>query len=232
MSLLESICPKLELIARGKVRDLCKLDNDQLLFVATDRISAYDVIMKSGIPGKGKILTQLSQFWFSVLSDCGPNHLITCDINQMPSAVQEYRDQLQGRVMMIKSCEILPVEAIVRGYITGSGMKEYSLKGTVCDISLPPGLKEADKLEIPLFTPSTKAEIGQHDENINPSKLPAMIGEKYAKDMEERALALYSKAQDYALRRGIIIADTKFEFGIDENKNLILADEVLTPGTL
>lgn len=229
---LESNCPNLQLIARGKVRDLYRLNNTSLLFVATDRISAYDVIMKSGIPGKGKILTQMSQFWFSILQDLGPNHLITCDINEMPSSVQEYREQLEGRVMMIKTCKILPVEAIVRGYITGSGMKEYVLKGTVCDIPLPVGLKEADKLEIPLFTPSTKAELGQHDENINPSKLPDLIGEKYAKEIEEQALALYSKARDYAYSKGIIIADTKFEFGVDENGTLILADEVLTPGIL
>ena len=232
MILLQSNCPNLQLVARGKVRDLYRLDDKTLLFVATDRISAYDVIMKSGIPGKGKILTQLSEFWFSYLQSLMPNHLITCDILKMPLSVQEYKDQLTGRVMMIKDCKILPVEAIVRGYITGSGMKEYQIKGTVCDIPLPIGLKEADQLEKPLFTPSTKAEIGQHDENINPSKLPEMIGERFAQEMEIKALELYSKARDYALSRGIIIADTKFEFGVDQNGQLILADEVLTPGKL
>jgi phosphoribosylaminoimidazole-succinocarboxamide synthase len=186
--------------------------------------------MKSGIPGKGKILTQMSQFWFSLLQNVGPNHLITCDINKMPQSVQEYREQLEGRVMMIKACKILPVEAIVRGYITGSGMKEYALKGTVCDIPLPAGLKEADKLDQPLFTPSTKAELGEHDENINPSKLLEIIGEKYAKEVEVKAIELYTKAKDYALTKGIIIADTKFEFGVDDSGSIILADEVLTPG--
>jgi phosphoribosylaminoimidazole-succinocarboxamide synthase len=228
--MLNSDCPNLQLLARGKVRDLYRLDNDLLLFVATDRISAYDVIMKSGIPGKGKILTQMSAFWFSLLNDVGSNHLITCDINKMPHSVQEYKEQLEGRVMMIKSCKILPVEAIVRGYITGSGMKEYAVKGTVCDIPLPAGLKEADKLNEPLFTPSTKADLGEHDQNIHPNKLPGMIGEKYAKEIEEKAIKLYTKARDYAFTKGIIIADTKFEFGIDQGGRMILVDEVLTPG--
>ncbi|KXS20880.1 SAICAR synthetase [Gonapodya prolifera JEL478] len=222
-------CPKLKLIARGKVRDLYEVDDSSLLFVATDRISAFDVIMKNGIPGKGKILTQLSVFWFGLLADVLPNHLITTDISAMPSAVQEYRSQLEGRVMLVKKVKIAPIEAIVRGYVAGSGWAEYKKKGTICDISLPTGLVESSKLPEPLFTPSTKAEIGEHDENIHPSKVPQIVGEKTATEMAQSAVQLYVKARDYAMERGIIIADTKFEFGVDANGQLILADEVLTP---
>ncbi|KAI9204093.1 uncharacterized protein BJ171DRAFT_582472 [Polychytrium aggregatum] len=221
--------PDLKLIARGKVRDLYDVDENSLLFVATDRISAFDVIMENGIPNKGKILTEISGFWFELLKDVVPNHLITTNVDEMPEPIRKYKAQLQHRSMLVKKLKILPVEAIVRGYITGSGWKEYKKQGTVCDIKLPVGLRECEKLPEPLFTPSTKAEIGDHDENIHPSKLVDIIGEKYSNLVAETALKVYSKARDYALSKGIIIADTKFEFGVDSEGNLVLADEVLTP---
>ncbi|KAL2917332.1 Bifunctional purine biosynthetic protein ade1 [Polyrhizophydium stewartii] len=229
MALTETNCPDLKLLARGKVRDIYEVDEHSLLFVATDRISAFDVIMKSGIAGKGKILTQVSEFWFDLLKDVVPNHVITTDIAKMPAAVQKYRDQLEHRSLLVRKLRILPVEAIVRGYITGSAMSEYKKKGTVCDIPLPAGLVEAQELPAPLFTPSTKAELGDHDENIHPDKLPAIVGERYAKEIAETAVRVYAKAREYAKSRGIIIADTKFEFGVTEAGELVLADEVLTP---
>ncbi|KAI8896348.1 hypothetical protein BC833DRAFT_597715 [Globomyces pollinis-pini] len=229
MALLQTQCPDLKLIARGKVRDVYEVTNDALLFVATDRISAFDVVMNSAIAGKGKILTQVSSFWFEFLKDTIPNHVITTDIDEMPESLHKYKEQLQGRSMLVKKLRILPVEAIVRGYITGSAMVEYKNKGTVCDIPMPAGLVESQKLAEPLFTPSTKAEMGDHDENIHPNKLPALIGERYAKELTEMSLKIYTKARDYAASKGIIIADTKFEFGVDESGTLVLADEVLTP---
>ncbi|KAJ3187152.1 hypothetical protein HDU85_007190 [Gaertneriomyces sp. JEL0708] len=225
----ETKCPNLKLLARGKVRDLYDIDERSLLFVATDRLSAYDVIMKNGIPGKGKILTQISEFWFDLLKDVIPNHIITCNIDEMPESVKEYRSQLEGRCMLVRKLKILPVEAIVRGYISGSGWAEYQKKGTICDIELPTGLQESQELEKALFTPSTKAELGDHDENIHPNKLTGIIGERYSKEVAEAAINVYSIARDYAKQRGVIIADTKFEFGVDENGTLVLADEVLTP---
>ncbi|KAJ3270223.1 hypothetical protein HDV01_000440 [Terramyces sp. JEL0728] len=224
-AVLKTECPDLKLIARGKVRDVYEVDGHSLLFVATDRISAFDV----AIVGKGKILTQVSNFWFDFLKDTIKNHVITTNIDEMPAIVHKYKDQLIGRSMLVQKLKILPVEAIVRGYITGSAMVEYKKKGTVCDIPLPEGLVESQKLESPLFTPSTKAEQGDHDENIHPSKLNSIIGERYAREVEEMALKVYIKARDYAQTKGIIIADTKFEFGINANGDLILADEVLTP---
>jgi phosphoribosylaminoimidazole-succinocarboxamide synthase len=222
------------LVSRGKVRDIYEIE-DKLLFVATDRISAFDVIMKSGIDGKGKILTQLSCFWFDLLKDVVPNHLITADFDRMPAVVHEYRDQLEGRSLLVRKLSILPVESIVRGYITGSALSEYKQTGTVCGIPLPPGLVESQKLECPLFTPSTKAELGNHDENINPSKrtqfnsVYEIIGQEMTQNMARISIELYEKAQEYARTKGIIIADTKFEFGLDENGQLVLADEILTP---
>jgi phosphoribosylaminoimidazole-succinocarboxamide synthase len=222
------------LVSRGKVRDIYEIE-DKLLFVATDRISAFDVIMKSGIDGKGKILTQLSCFWFDLLKDVVPNHLITADFDQMPAVVHEYRDQLEGRSLLVRKLSILPVESIVRGYITGSALSEYKQTGTVCGIPLPPGLVESQKLECPLFTPSTKAELGNHDENINPSKrtqfnsVYEIIGQEMTQTMARISIELYEKAQEYAWTKGIIIADTKFEFGLDESGQLVLADEILTP---
>ncbi|CAI2172243.1 14320_t:CDS:2 [Funneliformis geosporum] len=224
MALLESSCPNLELVTRGKVRDLYRVDENTLLFVATDRISAFD-----GIPGKGKLLTQLSVFWFNYLKDMLPNHVITTEIDQMPEKVQKYRVQLEHRCLLVRNLKVFPVEAIVRGYITGSAWAEYKKNGTVCDITLPEGLKESQQFELPLYTPSTKAEIGQHDENIHPNKVPEIIGVKYAQQISEFSVKLYTKAKEYALRKGIIIADTKFEFGRDEAGILYLVDEVLTP---
>ncbi|KAJ3299645.1 hypothetical protein HK104_007864 [Borealophlyctis nickersoniae] len=229
MALTQTDCPDLKLLARGKVRDLYDVDENSLLFVATDRLSAFDVIMKNGIPGKGKILTQISQFWFNLLKDVVPNHIITCNVDEMPAIVQKYRSQIEGRAMLVKKLKILQVEAIVRGYITGSGWKEYQKKGTICDIPLPVGLRESEQLQKPLFTPSTKAELGQHDENIHPSRLPDIVGDRYAKEIEEVAVKVYQKAAQHARDKGIIIADTKFEFGVDVEGNLVLADEVLTP---
>ena len=228
-ALVQSHCPDLKLLARGKVRDVYQVDAEQLLFVASDRISAFDVVMKNGIPGKGKVLTQISLFWFDLLAPVAPNHLITADISKMPAVVQKYRDQLQGRSMLVKRLTILPVEAIVRGYLTGSGLKEYKAKGTVCGIPLPTGLVESSKLHEPLYTPSTKAEIGKHDENIHPDHAARIIGQAYADQVRNIAILLYSKARDYAAGRGIIIADTKFEFGTDKAGKVVLADEVLTP---
>ncbi|KAI9151016.1 Bifunctional purine biosynthetic protein ade1 [Blastocladiella emersonii ATCC 22665] len=228
-ALTNSECPDLKLLARGKVRDLYDVDEHSLLFVATDRLSAFDVIMKNGIPDKGKILTGISVFWFGHLADVLPNHLITANMDEMPAKVQQYRAQLDGRCLLVKKLTVLPIEAIVRGYITGSGWKEYQAKGTVCDIPLPAGLVEAQQLPTPLFTPSTKAEIGDHDENIHPSKVAEIIGADLAAQVERAALALYSRAAAYARERNIIIADTKFEFGVDANGTLHLIDEVLTP---
>ncbi|KAI9502140.1 Bifunctional purine biosynthetic protein ade1 [Coemansia spiralis] len=228
-ALYESNCPNLKLIARGKVRDLYDVDEASLLFVATDRISAYDVIMNSPVAGKGKILTQISVFWFDYLKDVVPNHLITADIDEMPANVQQYRDQLSGRSLLVKKVSVLPIEAIVRGYITGSGWKEYKSKGTVCDITLPESLRESQKLPQPLFTPSTKADYGDHDENIHPDKCAEIIGKERADEMASITRALYTKAAEYAASKGIIIADTKFEFGVDGEGKIMLIDEVLTP---
>eukprot|EP00842_Homolaphlyctis_polyrhiza_P004981 jgi/Hompol1/5484/HPOL_001984-RA len=186
-------------------------------------------LLETGIAGKGKILTQVSEFWFELLKDTVPNHVITTDITKMPASVQKYRSQLEHRSMLVRKLRILPVEAIVRGYITGSAMSEYKLKGTVCDMPLPAGLIESQELPSPLFTPSTKAEIGDHDENIHPDKLPALVGDRYAKEIAATAIAVYNKAREFAKTKGIIIADTKFEFGVDEAGTLTLADEVLTP---
>ncbi|KAG1152215.1 hypothetical protein G6F37_000961 [Rhizopus arrhizus] len=232
MALLNSDCPDLKLIARGKVRDLYDVDEKSLLFVATDRISAFDVIMKNTIPGKGKILTEISLFWFDLLKDVLPNHLITANFDEMPEHIQKYRQQLEGRSILVKKMKVLPIEAIVRGYITGSGLSEYKKKGTICDIPLPEGLVDSQKLPQVLFTPSTKAEIGDHgmNENIHPSKMIDILGDKALADkVAQSAIELYTKASEYAAKKGIIIADTKFEFGLDENNQLVLVDEVLTP---
>ncbi|KAJ2780267.1 Bifunctional purine biosynthetic protein ade1 [Coemansia interrupta] len=228
-ALYESNCPDLKLVARGKVRDLYEIDDSSLLFVATDRISAYDVIMNSPIAGKGKILTQISVFWFDFFKDVVPNHLITADIDAMPAVVQQYRDQLRGRSLLVKKVSVLPIEAIVRGYLAGSGWKEYQAKRTVCDIPLPDSLRESQRLPAPLFTPSTKAEYGDHDENIHPDRCAEIIGRERSDEMSRLALELYNRAAEYALAKGIIIADTKFEFGVDADGGIMLVDEALTP---
>ncbi len=228
-ALLASACPNLTLLARGKVRDVYQVDAEHLLFVASDRISAFDVVMANGIPGKGKVLTQLSLFWFELLTAVMPNHLVTADIARMPASVQAYRAQLEGRAMLVRKLRILPVEAIVRGYLAGSGWKEYQKSRTVCALALPAGLSESSRLAAPLYTPSTKAAQGAHDENIHPDQAARILGQPFAGIVQGKAVELYAAARDYAATRGIIIADTKFEFGVDPAGQVVLADEVLTP---
>lgn len=215
------------LIGRGKVRDLYAVD-DALLLVATDRISAFDHVLATGIPGKGKILTQISLFWFELLSDLVPNHLITADVGQFPASLHPYADQLTGRSMLVKRASMFPVECVVRGYLAGSGWKEYKTAGTVCGIALPAGLQDGSRLPEPLFTPSTKGEAGVHDENISFAATEALVGAADAAELRRLTLAIYTKAAAHAESRGLILADTKFEFGRTP-EGIILADEVLTP---
>ena len=223
-------CPDLVLVHRGKVRDMYEVPGhaDKLLMVATDRISAYDVVMTEPIPGKGRILTQISLFWFELLADIVPNHLISADVDQFPAVCHQYRDQLEGRSMLVKRTKVVPIECIVRGYLSGSFWSAYKKDTTVCGFSLPAGMRESDKFPHPLFTPSTKAEQGMHDENISLERMREMIGTSLTEQMAAISLALYQRAADYALGKGIIIADTKFEMGLDGN-TLTLIDEVLTP---
>lgn len=225
--LLKTQFSDLQLHASGKVRDVYSLNDQQLLFVATDRISAFDYILATGIPHKGHVLNQISLFWFDFLADVVPNHLITADVEQYPAAVRKYADQLRGRSMLVQRAEIFPVECIVRGYISGSAWKEYKNTGKVSGIALPAGLKESEAFPEPIFTPSTKATTG-HDENISFDQMCDIVGVENASHLRDLALRVYKKAADYARRRGIIIADTKFEFGRTE-KGITLADEVLTP---
>ena len=215
------------LLGRGKVRDLYAVDG-ALLLVATDRISAFDHVLATGIPGKGKILTQISLFWFDLLSDLIANHLITADVSKFPAALQPYADQLEGRSMLVKRANMFPVECVARGYLTGSGWKEYQASGTVCGIPLPGGLLDGSRLPEPLYTPSTKGEAGTHDENISFAATEAAIGTADAAELKRLTLAIYKKAADHAESRGLILADTKFEFGRTA-EGIILADEVLTP---
>ena len=213
--------------AQGKVRDLYDL-GDKLLLVATDRISAFDYILEDEIPYKGQVLTQLSVFWLDLLSDVVDNHLISADVADLPERFKPYADYLKGRFMLVKKADMFPVECIVRGYLAGSGLKEYQKQGTVCGIELPEGLVNSSKLADPIFTPSTKAEIGDHDENISFDRCAEIIGAEDAAALRDLAVKIYSTARDYAAERGVIIADTKFEFGRIDGK-IILADEVLTP---
>jgi phosphoribosylaminoimidazole-succinocarboxamide synthase len=219
--------PELELHASGKVRDVYRLDDERLLFVATDRISAFDYVLATGIPQKGRVLTQISLFWFDFLRELVPNHLITADVDRYPALLRKYADQLQGRSMVVTRAEMFPVECVVRGYISGSAWKEYKAEGSVCGIDLPAGLNESDKLPEPIFTPATKATTG-HDENISFEQMAKMIGADFTRELRDISLAIYKKAADYASHRGIIIADTKFEFGRTA-AGITLADEVLTP---
>lgn len=213
--------------AQGKVRDLYDL-GDKLLLVATDRISAFDYILEDEIPNKGRVLTQLSCFWFELLSDVVDNHLISADVEDLPEQFKPYAEYLEGRFMLVKKAKMFPAECIVRGYLTGSGLKDYQKTGAVCGIELPEGLVNASKLPEPIFTPSTKAEIGDHDENISFERCVELMGEDVATQLRDLTLAVYTKASEHAAERGIIIADTKFEFGMVDGK-IILADEVLTP---
>ena len=213
--------------AQGKVRDLYDL-GDKLLLVATDRISAFDYILEDEIPCKGAVLTQISVFWFELLEGVVENHLISTDVADLPAQFKPYADYLRGRFMLVRKAEMFPVECIVRGYLAGSGLKEYNAKGTVCGIELPEGLVNSSKLPNPIFTPSTKADIGLHDENISFERCAELIGDEDAAALRDLSLAVYTKARDHAAERGIIIADTKFEFG-RLGGSIILADEVLTP---
>ena len=224
--LLETNFTDVPFLARGKVRDIYDLGS-QLLIVATDRISAFDVVMPNGIPDKGRVLTQMSLFWFEFTESIVENHLATADVTEYPASIGKYLEVLAGRSMVVRRAEVVPVECVVRGYLAGSGWKEYQESGTVCGIELPAGLKESDKLPQPIFTPATKAESG-HDINITPKQAMGIAGEETYRGLERISLALYTKAADYARERGIIIADTKFEFG-RAGGELILIDEVLTP---
>ena len=224
---------KMKPIKEGKVREI--YDNgDTLIMVATDRISCFDVILHNVVTNKGKVLTQISKFWFDYTKDICKNHMVSCDVKDMPEFFQN--EEFEGRTMMCKKLTMLPIECIVRGYITGSGWASYQKNGTVCGITLPKGLVESDKLPEPIYTPSTKAEIGDHDENISFERSVEVLekefpgkGLEYATKLKEYTIALYKKCADYALTKGIIIADTKFEFGLDENGEVVVADEMLTP---
>lgn len=219
--------PGLKLAGRGKVRDIYDL-GEALLIVTTDRISAFDVIMNEGIPHKGYVLTQISAFWFRQMEDIIPNHIISTDVKDFPAECQPYADVLEGRSMLVKKAQPLPAECIVRGYLSGSGWKDYKSTGMVCGIQLPAGLVESDKLPEPIFTPSTKAELGTHDENISFEEMEKLCGAEIARKVRDITLKIYSKARDIAATKGIIIADTKFEYGI-YNGELIIIDECMTP---
>ncbi|MEI8143709.1 MAG: phosphoribosylaminoimidazolesuccinocarboxamide synthase [Candidatus Berkelbacteria bacterium] len=240
-ALMQSNLP-LKLLNRGKARDMYEIDDSRLIIVTTDRISAFDVVMPKGVINKGKVLTQMSMFWFNLLSEVSPNHLITSNIKDYPTKLWEYKDQLDGRSMMVQKLKMLPIESIVRGYLAGSGWKEYQENQTVCGIPLPAGLRESDRLPNPIFTPSTKAGHGSHDENISPKQVPRILEAwlivngisdfdpvELATLVEKKSIELYSYAASFAATRGIIIADTKFEFGLDEQNKLVVGDEVLTP---
>jgi phosphoribosylaminoimidazole-succinocarboxamide synthase len=230
-ALIQTDLPELNLLHRGKVRDMYEIPGheDKLLMIATDRISAYDVVMNEPVPGKGQVLTKISLFWFKLLADIAPNHLLTAEVDQYPAICHQYRDQLEGRSMLVRRTKVLPVECIVRGYLSGSFWSAYKKNTTVCGFALPAGLRESDKFPQPLFTPSTKAEQGLHDENISLAKMEEIVGREIAEKMAAISIGLYEKAAQYALGKGIIIADTKFELGMTPDGELLLIDEVLTP---
>ncbi len=224
--LLETALAGMTPLARGKVRDVYRFD-ERLLIVATDRISAFDYILPTGIPDKGRVLTQLSLFWFGFLKDVTPTHLLTADVSEYPEPLRAHREQLEGRSMLVRRAEMIQVECVARGYLAGSGWKEYRQSGTVCGIRLPAGLKESEKLPEPIFTPAIKAQTG-HDENIPFERVVEMLGGALAQRLRDLTLSIYTRAADYAATRGILVADTKFEFGF-AGGTLVLADEVLTP---
>lgn len=223
----ETSIKSLPLLGRGKVRDIYAVGDDKLLIVTTDRLSAYDVILPTPVPEKGRVLTELANFWFRRLASIIPNHLTGIDPETVVAPGE--REEVRGRSIVVKKLTPLPIEAVVRGYLEGSGWKEYSESGSVCGIKLPPGLKRAGKLPQPIFTPATKAEAGHHDENITFDRMAEVVGRERAEKVRDTAIALYQAAAAYALDRGIIIADTKFEFGVDDAGRLVLIDEALTP---
>ena len=220
--------PSLELVARGKVREVYRVDESRLLFIATDRISAFDCVLPTPIPRKGEVLTKLSRFWFKRFQSSVRNHLITTEIEEMPDVVRPFTDDLKGRAMLVRAAKVFPVECVVRGYLAGSGWKDYRNTGAVCGHKIPAGLREADKLPAPIFTPATKARNG-HDINISETEAAQIIGAENLAFLRETSLKIYAQACEYAATRGIIIADTKFEFGADEDGSIILVDEILTP---
>ena len=225
---LETAFTDLKLLRRGKVRDVYEVDSDRLLIVATDRISAFDSVSPTPISRKGEVLTALSRFWFAKLGHIVPHHLITTSIDEMTDSVRVHADELRGRSMLVKRTEVFPVECVVRGYLSGSGWKDYQRTGEVCGHKLPEGLRDSEKLAAPIFTPATKAETG-HDENISEAQMAEIVGLDVMERLREASLQLYQEASDYARSRGIIIADTKFEFGRDKTGTITLIDEVLTP---
>ncbi|MDQ2856972.1 MAG: phosphoribosylaminoimidazolesuccinocarboxamide synthase [Acidobacteriota bacterium] len=227
-ALLQTAITDLKLARRGKVRDVYAVDDEQLLIVATDRISAFDCVLPTPIERKGEVLTALSEFWFKRLGAVVPNHLLTTSIDGMPEPVRRHADKLRGRSMLVRRTEVFPVECVVRGYLVGSGWKDYKRTGEVCGHRLPEALRESDELPTPIFTPATKAEEG-HDENISEQRMRELLGDDDTTFLRDTSLRLYNEAREYAVTRGIIIADTKFEFGRDANGQIILIDEALTP---
>jgi phosphoribosylaminoimidazole-succinocarboxamide synthase len=225
--ILQTDLPGVERHAQGKVRDVFNVDEHRLLIVASDRLSAFDYILPTGIPDKGRVLTQLSIFWFDFLREVTPTHFLTADVGEYPAALAPFRDQLEGRSMLVKRARMIEIECVARGYLSGSGWKEYRDRGTVCGIALPAGLRESDKLPEPIFTPATKAQSG-HDENVSFAHVVSLIGEDLAKRLRDLTLEIYSRAARYAETKGVLIADTKFEFGFVDDE-LVLGDEVLTP---
>ena len=227
-TVLETKMPTLNMVNRGKVRDIYDL-GEHLLLVTTDRLSAFDVIMNEGIPKKGQVLNQISIFWFNQMADIIPNHIVATEVSDYPAATHAYHDQLEGRSMLVKKARPLPIECIVRGYVSGSGWKEYQQQGSICGITLPENLVESSRLEKPIFTPSTKAELGAHDENISFDEAVKLCGREIADRVSEISIEIYSRARDFAWDKGIIIADTKFEFGIMDDGSLLWIDEALSP---
>jgi phosphoribosylaminoimidazole-succinocarboxamide synthase len=225
---VETTLADLHLLRRGKVRDVYEVDEDRLLIVATDRISAFDGVSPTPIERKGEVLTALSRFWFAKLGQVVPNHLLTTNVDEMPEVVRNHASQLRGRSMLVRRTEVFPVECVVRGYLSGSGWKDYQRTGQVCGHQLPAGLRESEKLAAPIFTPATKAETG-HDENISEQQMSGIVGSEATEFLRDVSLRIYQEASDYARSRAIIIADTKFEFGRDRDGRIILIDEVLTP---
>jgi len=226
MAIMKTDLPGVKLHGRGKVRDIYDL-GEHFLLVATDRLSAFDVVLPTPIPNKGKVLNQMSAFWFHLFKDSVPNHVVSTSVADFPKEIQEFRDQLEGRSMLVKKAKVFPVECVARGFLTGSGLKDYNKTGAVCGIKLPPGLRDSDRLPQPVFTPATKAETG-HDENISEEQAAKIIGQDNVRRLKELTLGIYSRAVEYALKRGIIICDTKFEFGTIDGK-ITIVDEMLTP---